>query len=295
MKGAHSQRGAIISLFAALLLYLLIIGPFSAYMTAKPIEEKLGYVPSAQVIRPLAAGMKELSAAVLVMKVMMYFGGLYDERVNLVPRPPDYPGMARLLDGAVALDPYNMDAYYFAQSFLVWDTGEVKRANAMLDNGMRYRTWDWYLPFFAGFNSAYFLKDYEKAAEYYKRAADLTGEKLFIGLAGRYMQEAGQTEMAILYLKGMLATARGALEKEAYATRLKAFSGVRQIELARDLFVKEQGHLPKDLEELVRRRYLSQIPLDPYGGQFYLLADGKVATTSKFAFAVAERQKTEKK
>lgn len=295
MKCANSQLGAVFFLLATLLLYLLIIGPFAAYMTAKPIEEKLGYVPSAQVIRPLAAGMNEFSAAVLVTKVMMYFGGIFDERENLVQRPPDYPGMARLLDGAVTLDPYNMDAYYFAQSFLVWETGEIERANAMLDIGMKYRTWDWYLPFFAGFNSAYFLKDYDKAAGYYKRAADLTGEKLFIGLAGRYMQEAGQTEMAILYLKGMLANARNPLEKETYATRLKAFDAVRQIELARDLFCKEQGRLPIDLDELVRHHYLMQIPADPYDGRFHLLDDGKVATTSKFAFGVAARLESKKK
>lgn len=281
----RSQKGVAIPLLIAVVLYLQIIGPFTAYMTAKPIEEKLGYVPSAQVIRPLAAGMNEFSAAALVIKVMMYFGGLFETRENLVQSPPDYAGMARLLEGAVTLDPYNMDAYYFAQAFLVWDTGQVKLANDLLDNGMRHRTWDWYLPFFAGFNSAYFLKDFEKAAEYYKRAADLTGEKLFVGLAGRYMQEAGQTEMAIDYLKAMLITARGELAKQGYATRLRAFERVLQIEQAVKHFSVNEGRFPVALDELLQHSYLEQVPQDPYGGDFYLHADGKVATTSKFSFS----------
>ncbi len=279
-----SQRGVSVFLLLMVTLYLLIIGPFTAYMNSKPIEEKLGYVPSGEVIKPLAAGMKEIAAAALVAKVMMYFGGLFETRENLVQRPPDYEGMTRFLEGAVALDPYNMDGYYFAQAFVVWDTDKVELANSLLDNGMKYRTWDWYLPFFAGFNSAYFLKDYEKAAEYYMRAADLTGADLFVKLAGRYMQEAGETEMAIDYLKAMVTTARGDLAKQGYATRLNAFEGVLKIEQAVESFVAAKGVLPANLNVLLDSGFLKELPQDPYGGKFYLLEDGKVATTSKFSF-----------
>src|ERR1035437_4961022 len=51
---------------------------------------------------------------------------------------------------------------------------------------MKYRTWDWQLPFFAGFNSAFFLKDYAAAARYYQRAGELSGSDLSRLLAGRY-------------------------------------------------------------------------------------------------------------
>jgi len=291
MRGLSVGYGPVALLFVGIFLYLLLIGPFSAYMNAKPIEEKLGYVPSAQVIRPFAAGMEEFSAAALVAKVIMYFGGLSETRANRVKHPPDYVGIERLLSSALVLDPYNMDAYYFAQAFLVWDAREVKKANALLDTGMKYRTWDWYLPFFAGFNSAYFLKDYKQAATYYKRAADLTGEKLFIGLAGRYMQEAGQTEMAIDYLKAMVATARGELAKKTYAIRLEAFEQVLQIEQAVKRFFSDQKRFPTAIDELLMHDYLPAIPRDPYGGTFSLSENGQVKTTSKFAFGTHTRQK----
>jgi tetratricopeptide (TPR) repeat protein len=268
-----------------LLLYCILIIPFATYQHTKPFVEKLGYVPSVTALRVVAADHKELVAASLVLKVMMYFGGLTGKAQNEITAPPDYKAMSRMLHGAVQLDPYNMDAYYFAQAFLTWDVKQYKLANALLDYGMKYRTWDWYLPFFAGFNSAYFLKDYAAAAKYYKRASELSGSDLYTLLAGRYMQESGQTQLAIVYLTAMEKGERNQALKRHYQIRLKAFHEVRRIEVARDKFQKTTGHLPKSVEQLVRSGYLVTPPVDPYGGQFYFESDGKVATTSKFAFA----------
>jgi tetratricopeptide (TPR) repeat protein len=216
----------------------------------------------------------------------MYFGGLFDAADNQFTVPPDYMSMSRLLHGAVKLDPYNMDAYYFAQSFLTWDVKQYKIANDLLDYGMKYRTWDWYLPFLAGFNSAFFLKDYSAAAEYYKRSAELTGSDLSRLLAGRYMQESGQTELAISYLSAMLKGENNPALKKNYQLRLTAFREARRIEVARESYREVRGAVPSTIDQLISERFLNPPPRDPYGGQFYLYADGKVATTSKYAFAV---------
>lgn len=272
---------------SGLLFYGLLIMPFTTYMRNKPIEEKLGYVPSIKLLKPLSADQKELVGASLVIKVLMYYGGLLNDAKagQLFSMPPDLQGMSRLLHGAVRLDPYNMDAYYFAQGFLTWDARQFKVANDLLEYGMGYRTWDWQLPFFAGFNSAYFLKDYVKAAEYYKRAGDLSGQDLHRSLAGRYMQEAGQTDLAILYLAAMEKGERNPAMKKSYQIRLQAFQEVRRIELARDRFKAERNVLPISVEQLQQAGYLQPAPVDPYGGRFYLEPSGKVATTSKYAFA----------
>lgn len=268
-----------------LTLYIALILPFTSYLKSKPYEEKLGYVPTVSVLKSVAADHKELVAATLVLKVLMYFGGIVEKAENKVPVPPDYPTMSRLLHGAVKLDPYNIDAYYFAQSFLTWDVKQYKLANDLLDYGMKYRSWDWYLPFFAGFNSAYFLKDYKKAAEYYQRAGELSGSDLSKLLAGRYMQESGQTELAIGYLSAMLKGENNPALKKNYQLRLTAFREARRIEVARDRFRELRGTAPASVEQLVSAGFLSPPPIDPYGGQFYLEKDGKVATTSKYAFA----------
>lgn len=274
-------------LLSGLLCYGLLILPFTTYMRNKPIEEKLGYVPSVKLMKPLSADQKELVGASLAMKVMMYFGGIVGkaQEGRVIVEAPDLQGMSRILHGAVQLDPYNMDAYYFAQGFLTWDARQFQVANNLLEYGMKYRTWDWYLPFFAGFNSAYFLKDYTKAAAYYKRAGELSGQDLHKSLAGRYLQESGQTDLAIAYLSAMEKGERNPAMKKNYQIRLEAFREVRRIELARDRFAQERGAMPRSVELLQQSGYLHSAPVDPYGGRFYLEPSGKVATTSKFAFA----------
>jgi tetratricopeptide (TPR) repeat protein len=280
-----------ITLFlVGLLCYCVVVGPFASYMRNKPIEEKLGYVPSIKLLKPLSADQKELVGASLVLKVLTYYGGIVGKaEQKVVAAPPDLKDMSRLLHNAVQLDPYNMDAYYFAQSFLTWDAKQYQVANDLLEYGMRYRTWDWYLPYFAGFNYAFFLQDYGKAAEYYRRAGDLSGQELLKSLAGRYLQESGKTELAIAYLTGMAKTAKNEAVRKGYETRLRAFREVRRIELARDRYQADKGRLPDTVEELVAAGYLKPAPVDPYGGTFHFDASRKVYTTSKFAFATKQK------
>lgn len=268
-----------------LVLYAAILLPFTDAMKHKPFVERLGYIPQAESLKFAAADQREFIAASLVMKVLFYFGSLMEKSANKVNIPPDYLSMYNILATTLKIDPYNMDAYYFSQAIFVWDAKRVREANAFLEYGMKYRTWDWYLPFWAGFNYAYFLKDYEKAAKYYKRAAELTGNDLYANLTGRYLYEAGQTGLAISYLETMLKSATNEAIKKTFRTRLTALRGVDTIEKARDAYKRVTGKMPVSIDELVTAGYLPEIPQDPYGGIFYLENDGKAVSTSKFSFA----------
>lgn len=280
-------------LIALLLAYAVLIGPFSAQMRQRPFLEKLGYIPEPTVLRIAAADQKELVAAGLIFRALMYYGGLAESAKEQVAIGPDFSGIERTLVAATRLDPYNMDAYYFGQATLVWDLRHFTEANALLDYGMHHRTWDFYLPFFAGFNAAYFLKDFESAARYYRRAGDLTGSDLFMKLAGRYLHETGATEQAIAYLTMMVQSTSNEAIRASLATRLEAFKRVRIIELARDHFHQTTGNLPKGLDELLKGGFLTSLPSDPYGGTFFIAADGLVRSTSGFAPYAAEKDKKE--
>lgn len=267
-----------------LISYSFLMFPFSRYLHNKPVVEKIGYIPSNTALRIVAADHKELLGAALVMKAMMYYGGLIEMAANRVVVDPDYQSMSIALHRAVQLDPYNMDAYYFAQSFLTWEAKQFKLANDLLEYGMKYRTWDWYLPFYAGFNNAFFLKDFKKAADYYQRAGELSGSDLSRLLAGRYMLESGHTELAIKYLTAMERVERNQPIKKSYQIRIAAFKEVLRIESARDRYLQANGKLPQSYKQLVQEKFLDPEPDDPYGGEFYLESDGKVSSTSKFAF-----------
>lgn len=254
-------------------------------MQNKPFAEKIGYTPEPAVLKLLSADQHNFVAATLLVKVISYYGSLMEQAKNKLYFPPEYSGMNKMLESAVQLDPYNMDAYYFAQA-MVWGSGQVGATNELLEYGMKYRDWDFYLPFFAGFNYAYFLKDYVNAAKNYQRVGELTGSDLSMNLAGRYMYESGRTDMAIAYLSLMVKSAGNEAVKMTLQTRLDAFLLVRKIEQARDRFKSNLRRNPRSVEELVQKRYLTDIPVDPYGGKFYIDVDGKVRSTSKFAFGV---------
>lgn len=280
-----SAKMPIVILLAGLLLYAATIMPFLDYMQHKPVEEKLGYIPSLQVVRLLSAEQKELAGASLIMKVIMYFGGIVGKQAeNVIIQPLDYREMERVMKIALQLDPYNMDGYYFAQSVLVWDMKEYQAACDLLQYGMKYRTWDYYLPFSAGFNYAYFLKDYQKAAAMYQRAGEISGDPLFARLAGKYLQQSGQTGAAIAYLEMMEKDSRDQIVKNVFNIRIRALKEVEQIERARDSYQADLKRLPTGVDELLAKGYLAKRPVDPYGGRFYLEANGAVVSTSKFSF-----------
>lgn len=267
-----------------MILFAAINSALSYYLKSRPLVEKLSLVPNAQVMRLASVDHKEMAAAGLVMKVLMYYGGLMEKTLNTLALPADYPSMSRLIHASVKLDPYNMDAYYFAQAILVWDVRKVDVANKLMKYGMNYRDWDWYLPFFTGFNYAYFLKDYQNAAEYYRRAGELSGEPLFINLAGRYMHEAGRTPLAIAYLSAMENSARNESIRKSISLRLLALKQVGLIESAVQVYARKVGRTPSTIQDLIDGGFLDAVPSDPYGGQFYLEQNGKVRSTSKFAF-----------
>jgi tetratricopeptide (TPR) repeat protein len=177
-----------------------------------------------------------------------------------------------------------MDAYYFSENVTIWDPREVHFTNELLKYGMRHRDWDWYLPSFAGFNYAYYVKDFELAAASYKRMAELTGTDLPMRLAGRYLYEAGRTDLAIAYISAMEKGATNDAIRKSLSIRLKAFKAVKQIEVARDAYVRSYKKRPVSIEQLMEKGLLQDKPVDPYGGSFYIDRAGQVRSTSKFAF-----------
>ena len=266
-----------------LISYLAVVIPFTAYLKNRPIAVKLGYMPEARIIKPVVGDQRYLIAELYVLKVLFYYGSLVEKNQNTLVVPPEYYNMYKTLESAVVLDPYNMDAYYFTQAAFTWELRRAKDVNAMLKYGMKYRTWDYLLPYYAGFNAAYFLHDYKTGAKFMKRAAELSGNPLFTTLASRYFYEAGENELGILFLDTMTKGAKDKKIKKVYELREKALLAAQFLENGVVKFKKTHRRLPKDLKELVVSGIIPKLPRDPYGGSFYLDSAGKIRSTSKFA------------
>lgn len=270
--------------FGLILCYASLLIPFTSYLKNRPVLLKLGHVPDGKVLRTVAGDQRYLLSEIYIIRVLFYFGELFGVNRTSGTITPEYFNMYRTLENAVILDPYNIDAYYFSQAAFTWELGRVREVNSMLRHGMKYRSWDYQLPFFIGFNSAYFLKDYRTAAEYMKKAAELSENPLFTTLAARYFYEAEESDLGVLFLDTMAKGTRDTNLKKVYELRRDALQAVKNLLSATDRFRAKHGRLPVHLEELVSSGLIRRIPDDPYGGIFYLDRDGKIRTTSKFAF-----------
>lgn len=269
-------------LIPAVSLYFLLVPSLAHYLTTEHQRIAIAFPTTKKVLKAVSLDQTLLIGEYMTLKVITFFGG----RSNMDSKPldkKDYYVMYRNLDVASALDPYNIDTYYFAQATLTWEVKEFAAANALLDYGMQYRTWDYYLPFFIAFNYSYFLKDPINAAKYYRKTADLTGNDLFMRLASRSLYESGKTDEAMLYLKTIIDTTKNQALQIMLKKRFTSLAAIRKIEIARDQFRAETGVLPKSIEQLVSANTLKEVPLDPYGGTFFIDEKGLVRTSSNMA------------
>lgn len=242
-----------------------------------------------------------LVADLLFLKAMVFIGETLERKTDPKVQFGEYLWLLRLLETVTHLDPYFNDPYYFGNAHLVWNdytqgryspasqgyyhTADylVRANNAHLDKGIRYRDWDWYLLFLNGFNCFYFLGEDAKAAEYLMEASrKTTSSPVLATLAARLSYQGNRTENAIMFLRELIDITEDEDVRKNYQRRLDALQGVLLLEWGIKAFVELFDRPPENLQEMVDHQIIPQIPVDPYGGVFYLTEDGKVKTTSNF-------------
>ncbi len=264
----------------SLILLIAIMPSFEKDMKNRPVYEKLGYVPTGKIIKMISGELRWFLGEYYTFKAIIYYGDLKGKELAGKKVSIEYYNLYKIIETAVILNPYHEDAYYFAQAAFTWDIGRVREVNAILRYVFQYRRWDFKIPFFLGFNYSYFLREYGKAAEYYKKAAEISGNPFFASLAARYFYESGHTKLGIIFLKFMIKGIRKKELKNIYEKRLKALEAIYSIEKAVKKYKALYGRMPGSIAELVKKGLLKSIPKDPYGGRFYIDKYGRVRSTS---------------
>jgi len=237
-------------------------------------------VPS-QFSRILACGYKGLLADFQFLRVLTFYG---DRSANQQPlTTEDWDYFRDSIDVLTDLDPYFYDPYVLTEGLLTWDAGRFEDANTLLAKGARYRSNDWRLPYFIGFNHFFFLKDYAAGSEHIMAASRLPGSPSYLPtLAARLAYYGGKSQTAVLFLKQMLAGNSDERLAQRLQLRLLALERAVQIEEALQHFRQEKQREIESVNELVTAGYLQELPEDPYGGQWQILPNGRVFSTSKF-------------
>ncbi|MBI5327072.1 MAG: hypothetical protein HZB80_02100 [Deltaproteobacteria bacterium] len=276
------------SLFIAVLIIIIaIIGNFFAISRVSSernlLREKegTGLILPSSVYKVIALEFKGIFSDIMFSRAMTYYGGKLIR--NEKPTEKEWGWIYRNMDAATDLDHYFLDPYYFGAMTLAWDANKVKESNILLEKAFRYRDWDWTIPFYLGFNHFYFLQDNEKAAYYLMEGAKRPGGSggLLPTLAARLSYQGKKTENAIIFLQEMLKKTDDKNVRWIYERRLAALKAILFLEGAAAAYQNRFKARPDNLDGLIAKGIISELPQDPYGGKFYMDKDGLIKTTSE--------------
>jgi tetratricopeptide (TPR) repeat protein len=275
-----------------IILYSLFLLVLSIYVSShgKSWEDQLKkkgdtypeYILPAQFTAISSLGNSGLYADFLFLKVLNFVGHhiLWQQSLN----QEDWRYIEQSIDTITDLDPNFLDPYFFAEGFFTWEVGKYDLANRILLKAVDHLRDDWQFPYFVGFNYYYFLKDYEKGAEYMMQAAKIPGSPSFVAtLAPRLAYYGGDAAEGIAFLRDFLAVVKNPALEAALKKSITVLESAAVIEAAVKTFKTDHGRNPHVMNELVSKGYLKEMPIDPYGGRWGILQSGRVFSTSKFA------------
>ena len=223
---------------------------------------------------------KGIMADMLLLKCMTFLG----ER-NLVREEitrEEWQHVHSLLLQIVELDDRFWDTYVLTEAMLIMQGGLVDEGNKLLLRGAKVLDHDYRPYFLLWFNAYYLQNDLEAAAKYIGLAAKRPNAPDYMaGITARMNLYSGQIENGILFLEEMMRETADPAFRAYLEKRLIAFKMIDYLEKTVLLYKEKYGEAPSSLQALVNRELLGKIPLDPYGGHFFLNDKGSVYTSSK--------------
>lgn len=265
----------------ALLLSLSVLAAVTFFLVQLRLEamtqkEKAGpttlFIPPASVLKVVALGYDQLASDFYWLRAIQYFGEGANAKEN-------YRWLYPIMNLVTDMDPQFAYAYKFAGVTIPYDASSAEKANQLLEKGVESVPKVWQIPFYIGFNSFFYIRDYEKAAKYISRASKLPGAPPFLaGLASRLYAQARRPDMAIEFLVEMYNSVDDDLLRKELEKRIKEVVVERDIILltaAVEKYVQLKGRYPASLSELVAAGIVNRLPAEPFGGRYYFNADKK--------------------
>jgi tetratricopeptide (TPR) repeat protein len=236
------------------------------YHTDKPAEQIL-YVRAPETMRRMVLSYDALAADVYWIRTLQHFGGerLTRKRYELL-----YP----LLDFATSLDPHFNIAYRFGSLFLAelppGGPGRPDLAIALLEKGIKENPKRWHYYQDAGFVYYFGYKDYDKAADWFKRGSEIEGAPWFLkSLAANTLAKGQDRRASRLLYETILQTADNDFMKNDAVRRLRQLDTMDDIDALRAIVRRYRERAPGaqalTWQTLVAARFLRGVPTDRDG------------------------------
>jgi tetratricopeptide (TPR) repeat protein len=250
----------------------------------QPYEPESGvmWIRSAPLAQRLALSFDNLVADVYWIRAVVYFGG---QRQSEGARR-NYEQLFPLLDLVTSLDPYFRVGYRFGSLFLAepppGGPGRADQAIALLQKGLEQDPARWEYAHDIGFVYYWWASDYVRAAEWFKRAADIPGAADWLGpLAAITLAEGGSRQSSRKLWTELRDTTEIDWIRSSAELRLQqldAMDAIDELNKNTQQFIASRGRPPADWRELAVSLRWRAIPFDPSGTTYELdPATGRVS------------------
>lgn len=273
---------AIIVYVTFVMAHIVSLGKVTEQVKLMPKGEDTAYVIPGPVLKITALEFDGLASDFLFLKSLVFLGSTYERKEDRSVKAREWKWLYFVLDASASLDPYFLDPYYFGNANLTWGGGLITEANTLLARGIQHRSWDFQLPFYKGFNEFYFLGENEKASESLMEASRRPGASpLYASLAVKLAYKEKRTENAIAFQEYILEHSEEPSLRKEHETRLNALRGLSYLEKAVIEYKRRFGSHPRNIDDLITKHIVDKIPVEPYGGSYYITSQGQVKTTSE--------------
>lgn len=229
--------------------------------------EDLAQLPKGEYLKPALLGYHHLGADILWLRLVQVIG----KKRNSAD---EYEWMYHALDVITTLDPQYAYAYYAGGVILGDLANRTDLSNRLLEKGVNANPEVWNIPFLLGYNYYFLLGDPAKGAEYIMKAASLPDRPAYLpGLATRMAAEAGNPDTALAFLQARLTDTQDPELREVLAYRMKEViieRDLRLLESAVEAYWTQHQAPPARLADLVAAGALSNLPQEPFGGDYRL-------------------------
>jgi hypothetical protein len=272
---------ALVVLFAAVIGLQMIQAAQPPLATPEGVTTNMLYVRSPQVLRRATLSFQALAADIYWIRAVQHYGGT---KLSNDPNK-QYDVLYPLLDLTTSLDPYFDQVYKFGSVFLAEPfpagAGRPDQGIALLQKGLRTRPDRWELAQGIGFVYYWWLADYQNAAMWFNRAADMPHAPDWLRpLAAVTLAQGGNRASSRMLWTEIGRNADGDWLRNQSAFRLKqldALDGIDFVERVVQQYRERTGVLPTSWDDMMRAGLLRGVPPDPTGVPFRLdPATGKV-------------------
>jgi len=249
-------------------------------------DHELLYLPNERLLESFTAGLSSVVADFLWLQCIQYTAEEFKGDFKFV-------WLDHMLKTITRLDPYFTDVYQRGGVLLAMLKHDDDASIELLKSGIPHNPTRWELPFEIARTYILNRKDNVNGARYLAMAAATGDPPPFV------VEWAKNTQMQFnLYdvERGMwLDIAENSGDENMRETALRKLVEVDLREACDALskrvktYVESIGTLPVSIEDLVTAGLLAEVPVDPLGGDFLILDDGRVVSTSVLDSIKAER------